>query len=247
MEFKEKGKALPAPATSVRLPTGVDENRTINYVEWTSMVASVRLPTGIDENHAINCIATVLIPMVCHRLEKGYGREWLQTTLQKGLREGRLTLTNYAIQAAEAGDEIADAALRTVFVEIVRGELPDRQPGHLHVRLYGEREVLQPHKRRRSGRPWRDNWVRDIQICMLIYFVCRELGVRPTRNREERRADRRHAKRAPSGISLVVAALARAKITHLEEKHVQEKIWGGLPGELVRTVAPTLVPTGNCG
>jgi hypothetical protein len=203
------------------------------------MVTSARLPTGeLDENRAIDCIATVLIPMVRHRLEKEYSRDWLQTTLQEGLEEGRPTLTKYAVYAAEAGDKICDAALRYVCVQIMRKEIPER-PGHLHVRLYGERALAlaQPHKRR-SGHPWHDNWMRDIQICRLIELVCREFGVRPTRNREG-------AKRTPSGVSLVVAALARTNIHHFEEAHVQENIWRGLPGELVRAIVPTLLPAGN--
>jgi len=61
--------------------------------------------------------------------------------------------------------------------------------------------------------------------------------VRPTRNRAARRANR-----APSGISLVVAALARNDI-HLNEASVQENLWSGLPGELVRSViAARLLP-----
>jgi hypothetical protein len=198
---------------------------------------SVWLPTGeLDENRAIDRIAD-LIPILRPRLEKEYSREWLETELREGLREGRLTLTNSAIQEADAGDEIADAALRTVFVEIVRGELPERRPGHLHVRLYGEHAVLQPHKRRQRHR-WHDNWMRNIQICNLIYFVCRALGVQPSRSRAAR-----HAKRTPSGISLVVAALARNGI-HLDEGSVQQNIWFGVAGELVRANVPPL-PAGN--
>jgi hypothetical protein len=227
---------LPTRAfnTSVRPPTGADENCAIDRATWTSMVTSARLPTGeLDENRAIDCIA-VLAPMVRHKLEKGYSREFLQTTLQERLREGRLDLTTYAVQAADAGDEICDAALRHVFVEIVRGELPERQPGHLHERLYGERAMLQPHKhKRRSGRPWHDDWLGNIQICMFIDFVCREFDVQPSRNRDRQRPDC-----TPSGISLVVAALARANIIYLEEGSVQENIWFGPPGELVRATLP---------
>jgi hypothetical protein len=223
---------------SVCLPTGVDENRTIDRAAWTSMVTTVRLPTGeLDENRTIDLVATVLIPMVRPRLEKQYSRQWLEIALQEGLREGRLDLTRHAIRAAELGEEISDKALRHIAVEISRGELPDRQPGHLYVKTYAERKLLElePHKGR-PGRSWHDNWLRDIQFCTLIHFVHREFGICPTRNRAERRGDR-NGNRAPSAISIVVAALARNGI-HIDEKTMQEKIWLGPPGKLVRAILP---------
>jgi hypothetical protein len=192
---------------------------------------SVFLPTGeLDEDRAIDRLAD-LIPMVRHKLKKEYSWEFLETELRKGLREGRLTLTDHAVQAANAGDEIADMALRTVYAEMAGGVLPERGPGHLQVWAYGQRAVLcAPHKQR--GHSWHDDWIRNIQICQLIDFACREFGVRPTRNRASRRANR-----APSGISLVVAALDHNGI-HLTEANVQENFWGGLPGELVRALSP---------
>jgi hypothetical protein len=206
--------------TSPRLP-GIDR------AAWTSMVASARLPTGeLDENRAIDCIA-VLIPKMRHKLEKEYSREWLQATLQKGLEEGRPRVIEYAFYAAEAGDKICDAALQYVCARLMRKEIPEVSE-HMPVKIYGERALAlaQPHKRR-SGRRWHDNWIRDIQTCMLIDFVCREFDVHPTRNRE-------HGNRAPSAISLVVAALARNGI-YFDEASVQQHIWFGLPGEIVRT------------
>jgi hypothetical protein len=187
------------------------------------------LPTLLDEDRAIDLVA-VQISMVRHRLEKEYSVEWLETALRKGLREGRLPLTNYAVEAANAGDEIADAALRTVFADMVAagGRLPEQESGYLQVWAYGQRAVLRASHTRPRGHRWHDNWMRDIQICMLIVWACREFGVRPSRNRDDRRANR-----TPSGISLVVAALARNNI-HLNEASVQENIWFGLPGEMVR-------------
>jgi len=193
---------------------------------------SVLLPTGeLDENLAINRIAA-WISMVRHRMEKEYSLEWLKTALRNGLREGRLTLTVYAVEAANAGDEIADAALRIVFAEMVAagGRLPEQGPGHLQVWAYGQHAVLHgPHKRP-QGHRWHDDWMRNIQVCMLIDLTCREFGVRASRNREARRANR-----TPSGISLVVAALARNNI-YLYEASVQQNVWFGLPGELVRAI-----------
>lgn len=214
----------PPLNTSPRLPAGVDENRAIDSAAWTSMVASARLPTGeLDENRAIDCIA-VLVPMMRHKLEREYSRDWLRTTLQKGLREGRRSLIEHAVNAAEAGDEICDAALRYVCAQIMRKEVTELEEVHLPIKIYGERALLQPHKRR-PGRPWHDNWMRDIQVCQLIVFVRREFpDVQASRNREHGHA--------PSAISLVVAALERNGI-YLNEASVQQHIWFGLPGEIV--------------
>jgi len=200
----------------------------------------VLLPTGeLDENRAINRLAD-LIPMVRHWFEKEDSREFLETELRKGLREGRLPLTIYAVQAADAGDEICDAELRTVFAEWVGGMLPEQRPGHFQLRAYGQRAVLPlrpPHKRP-QGHRWHDNWMRDIQVCMLIVLACREFGVLASRNRASRRANR-----TPSGISLVVAALARNGI-HRNEGSVQN-LWFGLAGDLVRANVATRLPAGN--
>src|SRR5262249_49322650 len=75
--------------------------------------ASMLLPTGeLDEMRAINRVA-VWVTTIRHKMGKQYSREWLETELRNGLREGRLTLTIKAVEAADKGDEIADAALRT--------------------------------------------------------------------------------------------------------------------------------------
>jgi len=195
------------------------------------------LPTLLDENRAINQAAFWIL-MARHNMEKEYSREWLETELEKGLREGRLPLAGYAVQAADAGDEIADAALRTVFRDMVGGMLPERGPGHLQVWAYGQRAVLRTQHKRPQGHRWHDNWMRDIQVCMLIVLACREFGVLASRNRASRRANR-----TPSGISLVVAALARNGI-HRNEGSVQN-LWFGLAGDLVRANVATRLPAGN--
>ena len=195
---------------------------------------SVFLPTGeLDENRAIDCIAD-LIPKLRPRLEKEYSWELLHTELQKALREGELPLTTYAIQAANAGDEIADAALRIVFAEMaaVFGKLPGQGPGWIQIWAYGQIAVLRPPHKRPQGRRWHDNWVGNIQICHLIYFVHRVFNVPASRNPEPAARD---AKRAPSAISIVVDTLARNGID-LDEGNVQRNIWFGPPGKLVRAI-----------
>jgi hypothetical protein len=193
-------------------------------------VISILAPiTVFDEPRAINRVS-VWIATLRYKMKKQYSREWLETELRKGLREGRLTLTIKAVEAADKGDEIADAALRVVYAEMTGGTLRQRGPGHLQVWAYGQRAVLRaPHIRPRGHR-WHDDWLRNILVCTLIELACREFGVRPTRNRSARRANRE-----PSGVSLVVAGLARNKL-HLDEASVQEHLWFGLPGELVRGV-----------
>jgi hypothetical protein len=193
-------------------------------------MTSILLPLAIpDERRAINRVI-IWVAMVRHKLTKEWSRDWLEATLRRYLREGGLTIASKAVEAADAGDEIADAALRDVGAELqmplVQGR--DLAPGHLQIIAYLQRAAKRaPHKRKR-GRAWYDDWYRNIAICILVDLACREFGLSPTRNRDSRRAERR-----PSGISVVVAALARNK-THIDEKSVQRHIWLGLPGELTR-------------
>jgi hypothetical protein len=197
-----------------------------------------KLPaTVIDEQRAIERVDT-WIATLGPKMTKEYSREFLETELVNGLREGRLTLTIKAVEAADTGDDIADAALREVGAELqtalVQGQV--LAPGHLQIIAYFQRAARRaPHKRPRGHR-WHDNWVRNTQICVLVALACVEFGVRPTRNRAARRANR-----AASGISLVVAALGRNGI-HLDEGSVQENLWFGLPGELVRALLATGLP-----
>src|SRR6516162_4275658 len=204
-------------------------------------LVSARLPTGeLNENRAIDIIGE-WFSMAPHGtwLDKEYSRELLQTMLEEGLREGEYDLAKCAVDAANAGNEIADAALRTIAREMLGDALPERKPGHVQVRAYGQRALDQPPHKRPQGRNRHDNLVRNIQICCYVILACREFGVLATRNREERRADRRYGNRAPSGISLVVKALDRHGNLRLDEASVQQNIWFGLPGALARRYAPT--------
>ena len=178
-----------------------------------------------DEQRAINRIA-IWVAMVKSKLARQYSRERLEELLLQELRAGALTITIKAVEAAEAGDEIADAALRRVYAEMAGGANAERGPGHLQLWAYGQRAVLRPPNTRPRGPQWYDHWIRNLGICFLVGLACREFGVQPTRNRSARRTNR-----TPSGISLVVAALARNKI-HLDEGSVQQNIWFGLWGEL---------------
>ena len=183
---------------------------------------SILLPlVPFDEKRAINRV-TVWVALAHHRLSKEWSREWLEVTLRQYLRGGLITVIK-VIDAADKGDEIADAALREVGAELIG--LPLEGPGDLQILAYFQRAGLRaPHKRGR-GRKWYDRWSRDLAICLLIQLACKEFGVAPTRNSA--------SVKKPSGCSLVAAALKRNRI-RLDERSVQQHIWLGLPGELAR-------------
>ena len=188
------------------------------------------LPTlGLTEPQMIGHVVA-WVARVRHTLMKEYGRENLETMLRQGLRDGVLVLTIKAVEAADAGDEIADAALRHVGAELQAPLLQGRDlaPGHVQVIAYLQRAARRaPHTRPRGHR-WHDDWVRNLHIGFLVAIACREFSLSPTRNREARRANRE-----PSGNSVMAAALARNGI-HIDEASLQRHIWLGLPGELVR-------------
>jgi hypothetical protein len=189
--------------------------------------------TAADEPRAINRLA-LQVAAARHRWSKEFTREWLQTTLRRYLREGGLTIAVKAVEAADTGDEIADAALREVGAELQMPLLQrlDLAPGHLQVVAYFQRAGGRAPLRRKRGRYGQhDHWDRNIAICILIQLACERLGVGPTRDLNGRRTK-------PSGISLVTAALGRNKI-HLDEKTIQQHIWFGIWGELMRQFAPS--------
>jgi hypothetical protein len=183
-----------------------------------------------DEPRAINRIM-VWVALVRNRLTKEYSLDWLETNLRQRLREGGLSIAIKAVEAADKGDHLADAALRDVAAELQTPLMQGRNlaPGHLQIVAYYQRVARRaPQKRKRGRYAWYDHWSRDLEICFLVQLACAEFGVSPTRNRESRRASR-----YPSGISLVTAALAR-RGENLDEKTIQEQIWLGLLGELAR-------------
>ena len=174
-----------------------------------------------------------------HQLVKQFSLEWLETELRKGLREGRLTLTIMAIHAAEKhDDEIADAALRAVYAEMVGGTLPQRGPGHLQLAAYGQARCC---KRRSNVVAGSDGMILVPKYPNLLFDRAGMSRIRCARHsyRETRRADRH-----PSGISLIVAGLARNGL-HIDEASVQENLWLALPGELARELVAAYVQNLN--
>jgi hypothetical protein len=202
----------------------------------TFILPPLRFPLSIeDERRAINRLA-VDVALVRHKLNKDFGLPRLEELLLAGLREGHLALCVKAREAADKHeDPIADRALRKVAAELQTALMQKRDlaPGHLQVIAYYQGvSDRAPHKRRAGSHGEHDLWVRNIGICSLIRMACAVYGVNPTRELDGPRRSRR---RPPSGISLVVAALAKNKL-HLEEKTIQRHIWLGVWGELVRRI-----------
>ena len=176
-----------------------------------------------DERRAINRVA-IQVASALHKMSAAASRESLSSMLRDCLRRGDLIVTVKAIEAAEkAGDELADSVLRFTYAEMKNA----REPMSKQLEAFGERAVLRPPVTRGRGAAWYDDWTRNIGICVLIYLVSAEFDVRPTRNREGRR------QRKPSGISLVAEGLKLNRI-ELKERTIQEHLWLGLPGVLVR-------------
>jgi hypothetical protein len=97
------------------------------------------------------------------------------------------------------------------------------------LKAYGIKAVLRGPVARAAGRStWFDNWRRDIGIACLVYLAKERFGLRPTRNREQRR------RRQPSACSIVAAALGRRHV-NVAEKRV-ENIWAGLRGQVAAFV-----------
>jgi hypothetical protein len=170
----------------------------------------------------------VVVKTIFPTMDKKYSPERLEELLRRGLREGVLTLTIKAVEAAEKNeDEIADAALRQVGAEMMGGRIVEGEGG-VQIWAYYQRAGLRSPLTRPRGKRWYNTYIRDLEICFLIVLASTLFGLSPTRNREARRADRN-----PSGISLITAALARNGL-HLEEDTVQRDIWHGVRGELAR-------------
>ena len=192
-------------------------------------------PVVFDEQTAISRVAA-WVAQVREKLENSSGR--LEFLLQQSLREGSLEIAVKTVEAADKGDEIADTALRQVAAELQPHVLQQGPlaPGHLQIIAYLQRVATRAPLRRGAGRyPSYGVFCRNIGICVLISLACAEFDIQPTRNRGQRRAGH------PSGVSLVAAGLSRNRI-NLDERTIQDKIWFGVAGALVkRTAAERLI------
>jgi hypothetical protein len=182
------------------------------------------LPTVVfDEQQVVDYVARLageLLP----RMNAQFSRERLASLLHDALRRGDLLVILNAIEAAERKhDWLADTVLRQTYAEMQNL----REPLSDQLRAFGQRAVLRPPVERKPGRTWHDNWTRDVVICTLIRITCTDCNVNPTRSRNARKD------RIPSGCSLVRQALERHRI-YIDEGTIQQHIWLGLVGTLVR-------------
>lgn len=162
------------------------------------------------------------------------GAGMFERTVQDVLREGAgLKFAIRAVEAADKGDWLCDKALRevgAVFLDAMM-QKQDLPLGGMQIVAYLQRVVgREPHRRKPGGHDEFAYWFRNVAICILIQLACKWFGVPPTRNRESRRADRH-----PSGVSLTAAALARHGV-HISEAGIQNHIWQGVSGTLVREI-----------
>jgi hypothetical protein len=187
-----------------------------------------RAPPIADEKLAIE-ISVAWVAAVRYRFDARFSREWLEKAIRYELRNGdSLAFAVKAVEAADRGDEIADAALREV-----GSELMERRSGRLgegQILAYYQRAGLQAPHGRAPGRAWYDQYQRNLGICVMIKLACRVFGVHATRSLKGGRPNR-----PQSGVSLITVALARNRI-HIEEKTIQKHIWFGVPGYLVKRV-----------
>ena len=180
------------------------------------------LPTTLlDENQAIDIVTREGVANIEQRMTADYSRAFLEAILRWQLQQG-LIETLQVIAWADAGDEIADAALRQVYAEMCdRGEEPSAT-----LKAYGIKAVLRGPVGRGDGRnTWFDNWRRDIGIGCLVFWTMHRFGFNTySRNREQRR------RQQPSPSSLVSDALGRKGI-NVGEKRV-ENIYARLKGPI---------------
>jgi hypothetical protein len=178
------------------------------------------LPVPVDEETAI-ARATEWLGMVREKMTAQASREWLESGLRDLLLRDLIDRME-VVDAADAGDEIADAALGYIFHSMMdRGETP---PACM-IAYEARARRRGPLKRKAGNHTWDEDWRRNIGIACLVHAVSVRLGLNLTRNRESRRA------RRPSACSVVAEALRRSDVANISESRVQV-IWTGLAGSL---------------
>jgi len=127
-----------------------------------------------DEQRAIDRVAT-WVALMRHTLTKEYRHEWLETALRRRLRGG-LSIRIKAVEAADKGDEIAEAAPPEVGAELQMDlvQKRDLDPVHLQVIAYLQRAAQRPPHKRKGG-----------TLCLVRRSgpQLRDLHPRPTRQR----------------------------------------------------------------
>jgi hypothetical protein len=204
-------------------------------VELVLANAPMRLPAPLsypllpeDESWAVEHYAAAVGLMLEQVRERSSER--LEATLKKLLLEGERKVAVGVAALADKGDFIADRALLDAAADLLTAAVQGQTlaPGHLQIIAYLQRIDLRAPGKRKPGRHECDLWYRNICICVLVKHACAWLGVQPTRNLASKRPGRR-----PSGCSIVAQALGRVGV-HISEKTVQQHLWLGSWGEVVR-------------
>lgn len=180
----------------------------------------------IDKDAAVDQIAH-WIDLITVALTTEASRAKMRAHIQHCLAAGTIP-TMQVIEAARAGHEDADFALRQLVVEMLdRGELPNAA-----LRAYAQEALLRPPSTYPRGRNPVDTWLRDVAILMLVNLAVEfwKPNLPKTRNKASSR---------PSACSLVSEALNRRRHP-LGERQV-ERI-ARSPSELVQKVSASIPP-----
>jgi hypothetical protein len=183
---------------------------------------TVKLPATLIEAEMVDAVSQWVL-VVQDRLTAS-PREQLEAACRDYLQLG-LTELLQVIEAADNGDEIADAALCCIYKEMRDARL---EPS---LEAYAIKALERGPVTRKPGRAtWFDNWRRDIGIAVLVFLTVYRFNLWPTRNREQRRRCQ------PSASSVVKAALDQVLHINITEGRV-ENIWGRLNVYIGRFIA----------
>jgi hypothetical protein len=171
----------------------------------------IMLPTTLLEAEAVEVICH-WIGRVRDKLDSEAGHLLMRASIVEKLKAGAVPRMK-VIEAAEAGCEDADLALRELAAELISRH--EEMPTELAA--FVQRALVQPPVSNPRGRDFVDFWVRDIGIAVLVAMTMERWGLPKSRGRLTRNR--------LSASYLVACALGRRGIM-LGERRV-EKIHDG--------------------
>jgi hypothetical protein len=154
------------------------------------------------------------------RAHHGDGGNLLGRYLAQAIRNGEALVTAKAIEAAEAGDALADAILRATIFEM--GQQHEALSPQLQQ--FRERCILRGPVTRGQGRSEHDHFIRDVDMLLLIRLTTIVFGVKA----------RRSGSRRPCACSVLSRALACHGIT-ISEKRLED-LWKSPIGRIARAI-----------
>jgi hypothetical protein len=185
------------------------------------------LPPAVDDEEWMITVAGEAYAVFQRNMSADYTRGWLKMMLQDFLRKG-LIETLQLIEAADRGNEIAHEALVSVHAEM---QNPPAQ-----LKAYVERAAIQRTKSRKRGRKGYDNLLRNLGLCVLIYWVAKRFNLNPTRELES-------CVVPWSGASVLAVAMRRrgAKTSEKRLNNIWSEGWGATVLNFVAT-RPMSIP-----